>query len=263
MTLDDSLNRFCVEEYCLKERFPNVFSFVDNRLKHYDGSHDVEHARRVLKNCCFISSNTRGRELAYLASYAHDACDHKYGNAVDLQECLFNACLKDRLSYDDAMQVVTIVGNISYSRLRSNGLPTLESSVFAKWRSVSDADILEAMGMTGIIRTIMYQAFKEKPLVETFQYIEGPLSDCLQHLQHRKSQKEGLIRHRFTIFFMSELHKHNRLYNDVTKQIYKRGKQKSSFCKTWNAILECSRKKCQWLHSQMIHESSFGTICMM
>lgn len=263
MTVGNPLYFISEEENFLRKRFPNVVDFVDNRLKCYDGSHDVEHARRVLKNCCFISPNTRGAEIAYLASYAHDACDHKYGNAVYLQEHLFEACVKDSLSYNDAMQVMTIVANISYSRLRSNGIPTLKSSVFAKWRIVSDADILEAMGMTGIVRTIMYQAFKKKPLVETFQYIEGPLFDCLQCLHHRKSQEEGFIRHKFTILFMSELHKGNSLYNEVTKQIYERGKQKSSFCKTWNAILEYSNERCQRLHSQMIHESRFGTINAM
>ena len=263
MTTDNPVHQISKEEHFLRKRFPNVVDFIDNRLKHYDGSHDVEHARRVLKNCCFLSSNTRGVEIAYLASYAHDACDHKYGNAFDLQECLFNSCVKDDMSYNDAMQVMTIVANISYSRLRNIGVPTLESSVFAKWRIVSDADILEAMGVTGIVRTIMYQAFKKKPLLETFQYIQGPLFDCLQHLHHRKSQREGLIRHKFTIFFMSELHDGNSLYNEVTKQIYERGKQKSSFCKTWNSILEFSNGKCQWLHSQMVHESNFGTIHMI
>jgi HD superfamily phosphodiesterase len=263
MTTDNPLHQISEEEYFIRKRFPNIVDFVDNRLKHYDGSHDVEHARRVLKNCCFISSSTRGVEIAYLASYAHDACDHKYGNAFDLQECLFNACVKDNMSYNDAMQVMTIVAYISYSRLRNLGIPKLESSVFAKWRIVSDADILEAMGMTGIVRTIMYQAFKKKPLVETFQYIQGPLFDCSQYLHHRKSQKEGMIRHKFMIFFMSELHSDNSFYNEVTKQIYERGRQKSSFCKTWNSMLEFSNGKCQWLHSQMVHESNFGTIHMM
>ena len=263
MAVDKSFNQISDKEYFLRQHFPNVVDFVENRLKHYDGSHDMEHASRVLKNCSFISSNTRGMELAYLASYAHDACDHKYGNAVNLQECLFNSCVKDNLSYENALQVTTIVANISYSRLINNGVPKLDSSVFAKWRIVSDADILEAMGITGIVRTIMYQAFKKKPLEETFQYIQGPLFNCLQHLHHRKSKKEGLIRHNFTVLFMNELYNNNILYKEVTRQIYERGREESSFSKTWNALLRYSNQKCEWLHSQMIHETEFGTIHRM
>ena len=262
MPVYNSFNQFSDKEI-LKRHFPNVVDFVENRLKHYDGSHDMEHASRVLKNCSFISSNTRGIELAYLASYAHDACDHKYGNAIDLQERLFNACMKDNLSFENAMQVTTIVGNISYSRLRSDGVPKLDASVFAKWRIVSDADILEAMGITGIVRTIMYQAFKKKPLSETFHYIQGPLFHCLRHLHHRKSKEEGLIRHNFTVLFMSELYNNNLLYQVVTRQIYERGREESSFSKTWNALLRYSNENCELLHSQMIHESEFGTLFQM
>lgn len=258
MEFDSLSNDTLDQEALLRRLFPNVVEFVDNRLKHYDGSHDVEHARRVFKNCSFLSSNTRGCELVFLASYAHDACDHKYGNVNDLQELLLCACLKDNMKYEDTMMVTSIVGNISYSNLRSRGVPNLSSNILTKWRIVSDADILEAMGITGIVRTIMYQAFKKKPLNETFTYIEGPLFECIQHLYHKKSRKEGHIRHDFMVSFMLEIRNHTSLYEQITRYIYDQGRHNASFTKTWNGLLEWSSGKCSWLHSQMIHESEFG-----
>ena len=175
-------------------RANGIAHLVERTLVAYDGSHDIEHARRVAQNAAHIASDRKWASLAVLAGYAHDVCDAKY-NGERRIGALRRACESDGMEPCDVECIVCVVTAISYTRLRSMGPPVdMDDRTFAVWKCVAQADMLEAMGVTGMIRTLMYQGHVQSNMRAALDYAESSLCACISYLEDTRAADEGAKR---------------------------------------------------------------------
>lgn len=155
-------NRDKLDEICLK--------YYLNR----DRSHGVDHIQKVLKNVDKISKHFifSSREDVILRTCAllHDAYDHKYFQKLEdirnIKEKISDDLTKFGLSWNEIQIIFIIIDNISFSkekaqRYRYHDLVTLLSPNIVNIRNiVSDSDKIEALGVEGIQRMILYSVHK-------------------------------------------------------------------------------------------------------
>jgi uncharacterized protein len=134
-----------------------LLEFVRDKTKHFDESHDINHAIAVYSNAIEIANiefpNCDTKILRY-ASLLHDVCDHKYKHSISLDD--LHAFIKSKLSKEQAQIVIDVIDNVSYS-IEIKGKRCLSTHLSQKYLDiVSDADRLEAIGDIGIKRCIAY-----------------------------------------------------------------------------------------------------------
>lgn len=119
-----------------------------------DSGHDMNHINRVLKlSLEFAQEENVDKTLVSLIALLHDVDDYKlFGN--DSEENLSNAKrIMGIIKMDDDLQfkVLSELDRIGYSNLLKGKRPkTLEGKI------VSDADMCDALGANGILRTYKY-----------------------------------------------------------------------------------------------------------
>ena len=168
----------------------HIREWVQEQTQDYDGSHDAEHARRVAENAIAIVGASRMN--AIIAAWTHDVCDPKYVGdkemALQRLSCKLRAC---GISSARTRHICNVVRRVSFTRLRLHGPPTdLTVAEMEDWRLVSDADMLEAMGMIGVIRTIMYQGHVQKRLQSALAYLDV-LTSCKEHIHSSIATQEA------------------------------------------------------------------------
>ncbi len=120
--------------------------------------HGWEHVGRVYHNAMQICREEKGNEeIVALAALLHECDDYKLFG----QECaekllnarrIMNEC---GIGEDIKKQVLEIICNLGYSKYLT-GTQKLD----ANGRIVQDADMLDSLGTTGIIRTVVFNAAK-------------------------------------------------------------------------------------------------------
>ena len=252
-----------IEDY-IKTKFPRVYDFTHDRLDDYDGSHDICHASRVLNNVdtiwnAEISRGTRCKLLAYLAAFTHDTCDKKYGDTQSMLLELNSALKNDRLQKTDIDTIVKVVAHISFSRLRSQGCPKLPTQSYRIWRIVSDADILEAMGATGIVRTFVFQGWKGRDFMQAYDYICSHLFECIDFLNTNCAKKEGFIRFLFMKHFMTSMTNDTLLHN-LFKFVYTQGQRRKGYVSIESKIhdMKSASINVSEFQTQLLREKQFG-----
>lgn len=143
---------------------PALRAWIAERVKGHDASHDMSHIDATVRHVKRIVHGWQGdelREAAVLAALAHETCDAKYvaEPRAGLSELgLFLA----PLATDEVRRLVMrVVPHISFSKrlARDGATPDdLRPDELLVYHAVSDADMLEAMGATGVVRTFVYQA---------------------------------------------------------------------------------------------------------
>jgi HD superfamily phosphodiesterase len=168
-----------------------LYNYAANHLENYDGSHDILHAERVAHNVTKISSQEIF--LSSIAGFFHDVCDSKYVNKKESsrQLCFF---LKKFYSTQDVKLMIDAIMNVSYTKLKKEGIPKVSPRTLTIWRNVSDADMIEAMGITGCIRTLMYQGKKESNIEDALNYIKTDLVNCHNYMASQVAIRESLLR---------------------------------------------------------------------
>ena len=206
-----------------------VNGFVSRTLFSYDGSHDLEHARRVSTNAEHIFVGPREDLPAVIAAaFAHDTCDVKYDGRERLG-ALEQACRRDQMSDVDVACVRRVVERISFSHLRTYGPPVdLSEKELRVWHCVSDADMLEAMGATGMVRTLMYQGHCGCDLNAALLYAEEALLQCIHYIQQKCARAEGTQRHDTMRMWIAECKTMSPL-RMLSEEIMIRGRRGSSF----------------------------------
>ncbi len=170
----------------MRSDLDSVVQYVHKKTASYDGSHDTEHAKRVAHNACRMGALKKDVHwLAVVGALVHDTCDKKY--VIDKESALIELhfFLKGFMSEEDAHTIVDAVREVSFSVLRKRGPPFhLNKRAFLVWRIVSDADMLEAMGLVGVVRTLMFQGSVTKPLDAAIEYAVVHLVQCIDFMEN-------------------------------------------------------------------------------
>lgn len=196
--------------------------------------HGFDHVERVYKIAVNMAKEENADvEIVALAALLHDADDYKLFG----EECAQNLTNAKKIMQlhnvdkEKASRVCEIIRTIGYSKALKGIRPqTLEGQI------VSDADMLEAVGATGLVRCLAYaldkchsgtnQIFDEKVWPEVNLSAEeykkpNRVSDNfinhffekmlkLKTMMFTKSgQKEAEIRHRFMVDFLYEFFREN------------------------------------------------------
>ena len=179
--------------------------FVYAHTREFDGSHDVQHMRSVVDNVHAIVSRMsvedaggfdpeHVRFLAEAVAWMHDVCDAKYKECSKIDSAQMLNFLVCMFEPHVACMVHDVAASISYSRLRRCGAPPLPSLDAVVWQVVSEADMLEAMGATGIMRTLMYQGAVHKSLADALAYADEHLTLCIRYMRHARAEANVRLR---------------------------------------------------------------------
>ena len=155
-------NRDKLDEICLK--------YYLNR----DRSHGIDHIQKVLKNVDKISKHfifsSREEIILRICALLHDAYDHKYFQKSEdirnIKEKISDDLTKFGLSLNEIQIIFIIIDNISFSKEKAQrdryyDLITLLSPNMISIRNiVSDSDKIEALGIEGVQRMILYSVHK-------------------------------------------------------------------------------------------------------
>lgn len=177
-----------------------------------DGSHDIHHAEAVARctqSLCETSAppiEGVDLEVAVGAAWCHDVLDSKYcaDDAPERQprrDRLLSAAEAVLSDADAARRVLAIAETVSFTARVSRGgkaPPGLSGRDVALYYCVSDADMLEAMGAIGVVRTCVYQASRHPKdedavgAIETaLSYTDGTLTRCVDLMVHPLARAEA------------------------------------------------------------------------
>ena len=230
----------------------SILKYTETQLQGYDGSHDIFHAIQVAFNVCKIAEEEL--KLSVFAALLHDTCDPKYVNKEErLEET--KKFLNNYLTHNEIEDVLDAIKYTSYSKLKNEGIPKLSTTRSQKiWRNVSDADMLEAIGITGVIRTLMYQGFKEKNLDHALNYMRNELTHCDKYIEKEVAKNEANNRKKTMEKFLSNINDVN--VHNLAEIFMLEGAKRTPFLKV---LQKCNKEitNIPWLHSKLEEEISF------
>lgn len=196
---------------------------VTKLLETDKSGHGMDHINRVVVTSTdFAQKENANLELALAIAYLHDVDDYKLVGIDNAKNYTNTKKILSKTSFTDEEKNLIINGvkSIGYSK-RIEGL--IPSSIEAK--IVSDADMLEAMGVIGILRTYQYSLKNNRPLfdentfpredIDANTYKQKQSSTVINHVFEKllklkdlmltkSGQDESLIRHEFMIDFLDE-----------------------------------------------------------
>ena len=154
----------------------------------YDKSHDLEHHELVLKNVLSIletepRKDTRTINLTCISALLHDTIDDKYCSYEQkLQKQAELHSFLEEYASDEVDNILWIINNISFSKEKKRGYPAVhdDPEITLALRIVSDADKIEALGVTGIQRMLDFNM--------------GTPSDTLSAIPKRTSVESMVLR---------------------------------------------------------------------
>lgn len=174
----------------------NIDKLLEKYYKNRDESHGINHIKAVIKWCLLIMETIKiseqDKNIILLSAYFHDAFDHKY---CDQEEILrikknLNQDLEDLgNSQQDINTIFTIIDNISFSKefnARSLGIKMDLGDIQLLRDIVSDADKIEAVGISGITRMIEFE--ETIPSQDT-----DKLTRHIQHIEQHCNEKLYLL----------------------------------------------------------------------
>ena len=200
---------------------------VEIMLGEDKGGHGIDHVDRVVKLAgAFADSERADKQVVLLAALLHDVDDYKiFGE--DAARDLSNArAILEKYHIDTAVteKVVAIIRTIGYNKYLDGVRPTtLEGMI------VSDADMCDAIGAVGILRTHAYALSKgneffdktldpETAVADSSKYKALKKSHSVQHFFDKllkipsimmtdAGKKEGEQRQAIMVSFLEELFK--------------------------------------------------------
>jgi len=215
----------CFHFSSLKEKMREAFTtkveqFVRDELKDHDGSHDYWHIHRVRNNALSLAKQegiTSEEDLTIIevSCLLHDVRDWKYSTE---QKGSFEEVVEDVLKdYAKKNIVIDIVNNIGFKeelKTSSDGASTPEEDASRrirqdiKFKIVSDADRLDAIGAIGIGRTFCFGGAKRNPMHdpnikpnigltrEEYQAAHNPgmVNTTINHFHEKLLKLKGLMK---------------------------------------------------------------------
>lgn len=199
--------------------------FVKETLLDAEGGHDWMHAQRVRKLALYIASKENADLLIVeLASLLHDIADSKFNDGdeeagpVKAREFLLSLSLEEPV----ISKIENIIRNISF---KTQSDPHKIQSI--EFKTVQDADRLDAMGAIGIARAFNYGGYKNQPICdpeilpqlnmskEEYKNSKGPTINhfyekllLLKDLMNTETgRKMAIRRHQFMEIYLEEFFK--------------------------------------------------------
>ena len=175
-------------------------AWVREQLKTHDASHDFVHALNVAHLASKIGAqyDAPTRAAARYVALAHDICDVKYVRTEAARKTRARAVgarLRAHGVDEDVCDLVTdVLPLISYTRRRRRGVPDLCTDARNVYLIVSDADMLEAMGVTGLVRTHIFQSHRLASTRAAHDYIAANLFECADYMHHKMARDEATRR---------------------------------------------------------------------
>ena len=179
--------------------------------KRRDSSHDFHHAAAVARVTCALCATWEPRvapsdiRVACAAAYLHDVFDSKYARA-DTEAV--RARLEQEVGFTtaDARRAIHLAQSISFSArvLRQGRAPDSCVGVDKTlYYLISDADMLEALGCIGLVRTCVYQSTVSARcpcdlggVDVALQYVTQVLPLCAEFMTHPLARREAERRRR-------------------------------------------------------------------
>ena len=142
----------------------NIKEQVDKLLNNDNSGHGMDHVNRVLELSLKLAKQEKANEeIVSLIALLHDVDDYKlFGNenATNLTNAK-NIMKNANIDIETQNKVLDAISTIGYSkRLKGIEPTTLEGKI------VSDADMCDAIGVNGIIRTFKYSLKNNKPFFD-------------------------------------------------------------------------------------------------
>ncbi len=158
------------------ELLNKVQTLVDELLNNDNSGHGTDHIKRVLNlTLKFCEKEKANTEIAALIALLHDVDDYKLFGKKNAQNFTNakNIMKLTNIPEDIQQEVLNALGTIGYNRLLKGVRPTsLEGKI------VSDADMCDALGVTGVLRTYKYSLKNDKPFFDRNIYpIENITAD--------------------------------------------------------------------------------------
>lgn len=247
------------QKYALRVQpmLKSIVDFVSSCVQEYDGSHDVFHAHRVASNVMRIAATSLDYDdimLAVAGAFLHDTCDPKYNEKAGALRRA-EAFLSTHFLSDEVADIVAAINKVSFTRLKLRGEPVFETNrAFALWSKISDADMLEALGAVGTVRTLLYQGYKEKNVQEAIDYMASSLLQCDAYITNDVAKTEARRRAKTMQEFVGKWPNDPHL-TDLANVIMTKGSDKVPFDKVARYVLQ--RVDCAWFVDEFRRELQF------
>ena len=187
-----------------------------------NSGHGMDHVNRVCKIALSIVDDNTNKELVSAIALLHDADDYKLFG----EECSNNLTntkmilAKTNFTYIEKNLIIDSIETIGYSKRISGITPSLKEAMV-----VSDADMLDAMGAIGILRSHHYNIAHGNPFfdknvfpildMDANKYKAQTKGTVVNHIFEKilrlknlmlteNGKKEALRRYNFVISFLKE-----------------------------------------------------------
>ena len=154
--------------------------------------HGIDHVDRVLKLAMTFAKNERAdKEIVTLATLLHDVDDYKIFDEEHAKKLLNATAILDKYNVADKTKskVLNIIRSMGYNKYIEGVRPgTLEGMI------VSDADMCDAIGSIGILRTQAYALSKGNVF---FDKDIQPASEPISAAEYKTTKKSHSVQHFF------------------------------------------------------------------
>lgn len=199
-----------------------IIDEVTKLLSTDDSGHGMDHVNRVCRIALSISEDDINKELVSAIALLHDADDYKlfgkeYSNNLTNTQMILS---KTTFTVEEKKIIMDSIKTIGYSKRISGITPTMKEAMV-----VSDADMLDAMGAIGILRSYHYNITHGNPFfdkddfplleIDADTYKSKTKGTVVNHIFEKilklkelmltnKGKEESLRRYNFIINFLNE-----------------------------------------------------------
>lgn len=231
--------------------------YASQKMKNNDGSHDLSHASRVAKNVSrILPENHEYCMCAIVCAWLHDVCDKKYVNTDDAIRSISRACRRRKFSEFELLE--NVLKNISYTKLRVHGPPQFDDNkTFQVWNIVAQADMIEALGVIGVIRTLMYQGSVDNSIKEAILYCKQNLLQSVEFINISPNmKKESRKRHQHMKEWLT-CYENSKNIQGLSSRIVCLGQMRKSFEAAIDCLRDDASAEVQYFYDKFLEEERF------
>lgn len=169
-----------------------IYQDVKELLGGDKSGHGMDHVDRVLKLAvAFAENEGADKGIVTLAALLHDVDDYKIFDEEHAEKLLNANTILDKYSVADETKnnVLSIIGSMGYNKYIEGIRPTTPEGMI-----VSDADMCDAIGAIGILRTHAYAISKGNVFFD--KYIQ-PENGLINAAEYKTTKKSHSVQHFF------------------------------------------------------------------